>query len=76
MSPTGGDPEKQNITVNDKLDIEHALVEDDPRIWTSGRKVTFMTFKVVGIMVSLIAGPSGCCSFHCVCSNDDSWSGS
>jgi hypothetical protein len=30
-----------------KLDIEHALVEDDPRIWSNTRKVSFLLNQAV-----------------------------
>lgn len=42
------DVEKQPPTpAFDKLDIEHALVHDDPRNWSSGRKVRSQILSAV-----------------------------
>lgn len=39
------DVEKQPPTpVLEKLDIEHAIVQDDPRNWSSGRKVRWQRY--------------------------------
>ena len=42
-TPRGGDSGKSNVetkTIQVKLDIEHAEVTDDPRLWSRGRKVS------------------------------------
>ncbi|KZP04105.1 MFS general substrate transporter [Athelia psychrophila] len=50
------DVEKQPETpVLEKLDIEHALVDDDPRNWTSGRKWAVL---VIISAASMVAGLS------------------
>jgi len=40
-SPTPTSSMLREIVI--KPDIEHALVEDDPRIWSNTRKVSFLT---------------------------------
>ncbi|KIJ06705.1 hypothetical protein PAXINDRAFT_20099 [Paxillus involutus ATCC 200175] len=53
------------LEANMKLDIEHAVVEDDPRIWSDARKNVIL-FIISG--ASMIAGlcaniqNRGCCS--------------
>ncbi|KIK98547.1 hypothetical protein PAXRUDRAFT_671612 [Paxillus rubicundulus Ve08.2h10] len=41
------------LEANTKLDIEHAVVEDDPRIWSNARKNVIL-FVISG--ASMIAG--------------------
>lgn len=49
------DIEKQSIAANLKLDIEHATVHDDPREWSSSRK---MTILVIVSFAAMVAGLS------------------
>lgn len=53
---TVNDLEKQPVTpVPEKLDIEHAIVQDDPREWSPNRKLSIL---VIVSAASMIAGLS------------------
>ncbi|KAF9220514.1 vacuolar DHA amino acid exporter [Gyrodon lividus] len=53
MHPTETTPASQPLEVKIKLDIEHAVVEDDPRTWSNVRKNAIL-FIISG--ASMIAG--------------------
>lgn len=36
-----------------KLDIEHAIVQDDPREWSNARKVFFWVFSANSVLINL-----------------------
>ena len=59
-TPRGGDSGKSNVetkTIQVKLDIEHAEVTDDPRLWSRGRKVSDITFCLMpAFLLDIYAG--------------------